>query len=433
MDLESLHNNGTEKVIKRIKSNPHKLWYWAISISIVAFFIGIWAVYQTVYYGIGTWGLNNTVGWGWGITNFVWWIGIGHAGTFISAILLLFKQEWRIGINRAAEAMTIFAVICAGFFPIIHMGRALLFFFTVPYPNTRSLWVNFNSPLIWDVFAITTYFLVSLLFWYSGLLPDIAVLRDRARNRISRVLYRFFSLGWVNSARRFWYLERFSFLMAAIAAPLVISVHSIVSYDFATSIIPGWHSTILPPYFVAGALYSGFAMVLTLMIIARKTMKLENFIRVLHVEKMNRILLITGTIVGIAYFIEIFTAFYSGNEYEIFLVKKKLSGSYAIFFWLMILFNLVLPQLLWINKLRTNINLTFIFSILINFGMWLERYVIVVGSLETDFLPANWQNYMPSEVEIALFVGTLGLFFSLFLIFVRVLPVVSVWENSKDY
>lgn len=424
--------NQLNQLIFQIKNKPHKLWYVGIALSVMALLFGAWGIWQTVYYGLGTWGLNNTVGWGWGITNFVWWVGIGHAGTFISAILLLFHQKWRTGINRSAEAMTIFAILCALFFPIIHMGRPLLFFFAVPYPNTRDLWVNFNSPLVWDVFALTTYFLVSLIFWYSGLIPDLALMRDNVQNKIKKKLYNFFSLGWVGSTTNWFRLETLSRWLAGIAAPLVISVHSIVSYDFATSILPGWHSTIFPPYFVAGAIYSGFAMVLMLMIIARKAMNLQTFITTNHIEKMNRVVLITGSLVGSAYLIEIFTAIYSGHSDELFILQNRMFGDFKIGFWFMIAFNMLLPQFLWSKKIRTHIPTIFIWSILINVGMWFERFVIVVSSLEKDFIPANWSNYIPTITEVSLFIGTLGFFFGMFLLFTRVIPVVSIWENYRS-
>ena len=326
----------------------------------------------TIWKGIGTYGLDRTIGWGWGITNFVWWIGIGHAGTFISAILLLFRQRWRTSINRAAEAMTIFAVMCAGIFPLIHMGRLLLGFFIFPYPNTREVWVNFNSPLLWDVFAITAYFFVSFFFWYMGLLPDLATLRDRMKSRMSKMIYGLLSFGWTGSARHWHRHEMMSWILAGLATPLVLSVHSIVSFDFATSVIPGWHTTIFPPYFVSGAIFSGFAMVLTLMIITRKVLRLEEYITVGHIESMNKIIILTGSIVGIAYLTELFMAWYSGVEYEHYAFLNRATGPYAWAYWIMMTCNVITPQLFWVRKIRRSPLATFIISIFVNIGMWVR-------------------------------------------------------------
>lgn len=382
----------------------------------------------TVWQGIGTWGLNKTIGWGWGITNFVWWVGIGHAGTFISAILLLFRQKWRTSINRSAEAMTLFAVMCAGLFPLIHMGRPLLAFFVFPYPNTRGLWVNFNSPLLWDVFAISTYFTVSLLFWYVGLIPDIGTIRDRVKSKMKKWIYGVLSFGWTGSARHWHRHESISLILAGLAAPLVLSVHSIVSMDFATSVIPGWHTTIFPPYFVSGAIFSGFAMVLTLLIITRKVLNLENYITVGHIESMNKIIIATGSIVGIAYITELFIAWYSGVEYEQYAFMNRATGPYWWAYWIMMSCNVISPQLLWFKKLRRNLVFTFILSIFINIGMWFERFVIIVTSLHRDYLPSSWSMYKPTIVEVGIFIGTLGLFFSCFLLFIRVFPVIAIAE-----
>jgi molybdopterin-containing oxidoreductase family membrane subunit len=390
--------------------------------------LGAFMIFWTIWHGIGTWGLNRTVGWGWGITNFVWWIGIGHAGTFISAILLLFRQKWRTSINRSAEAMTIFAVICAMLFPIIHMGRPWLGFFIFPYPNFRGLWVNFNSPLVWDVFAISTYFTVSLVFWYVGLIPDIGTVRDRIKSKFKKTIYTVLSFGWKGSARHWHRHEVVTMILAALAAPLVLSVHSIVSMDFATSVVPGWHTTIFPPYFVAGAIFSGFAMVLTLMIITRKALHLEDYITVGHVESMNKVIIATGSIVGLAYITEMFISWYSGVEYEHFVLVNRATGPYWWAYWIMMTANVISPQLLWFKKLRTSLTFTFCLSIVINIGMWFERFVIVVTSLHRDYLTSSWTMYKPTIVEVGLFLGTLGLFFTAFFLFIRVFPVIAIAE-----
>jgi molybdopterin-containing oxidoreductase family membrane subunit len=418
----------TEDILRPMINRPGRLWYLGIFLSGSALLLGVFMIFWTIWHGIGTWGLNRTVGWGWGITNFVWWIGIGHAGTFISAILLLFRQKWRTSINRSAEAMTIFAVICAMLFPIIHMGRPLLGFFIFPYPNFRGLWVNFNSPLVWDVFAITTYFTVSLIFWYVGLIPDIGTVRDKIKSRFKKIVYNVLSFGWKGSARHWHRHEVVSLILAALAAPLVLSVHSIVSMDFATSVIPGWHTTIFPPYFVAGAIFSGFAMVLTLMIITRKALHLEDYITVGHVESMNKIIIATGSIVGLAYITELFISWYSGVEYEHYALINRATGPYWWAYWIMMTANVISPQLLWIKKLRTNLVFTFCLSIVINIGMWFERFVIVVTSLHRDFLTSSWSMYKPTIVEIGLFLGTLGLFFTAFFLFIRVFPVIAIAE-----
>ena len=424
----------TDDLCVNVESKHGKYWYIAIGISLSAFLIGVISSFITIYEGIGTWGLNKTVNWAMDITNFVWWIGIGHAGTFISAILLILKQRWRTAVSRTAEAMTIFAVMCAGFFPLIHMGRPWLFFYIIPYPNTRGpLWVNFNSALVWDFFAIFTYFTVSLLFWYTGLIPDIATLRDRTKSRLRRFVYNVLSFGWSGSLKQWHRHEVLSTILAGLATPLVVSVHSIVNLDFATSVIPGWHSTIFPPYFVIGAIFSGFAMVQTLVIIMRKVFKLENYITLKHIETMNKMLLLTGSLVGIAYFTEIFMAWYSNNPYEFSVVLNRIKGPYRWLYWLMLLFNAIFPQLFWLKRVRTSILATFIISILINVGMWLERFVIIVTSLHRDYLPSSWTIYIPSIVEIGLFIGTLGFFFTAFLIFAKFFPVVSIAEIKSIF
>ena len=418
----------TKEISRPMAGKPGKYWYIGITLAGLASLAGAVATIVTVWFGIGTWGENRTVGWAWDITNFVWWVGIGHAGTFISAILLLFRQKWRTSINRSAEAMTLIAIACAGFFPLIHMGRLLLGFFIFPYPNTRGVWVNFNSPLLWDVFAITTYFFVSLLFWYVGLIPDIGAIRDRVVGKVKKFIYKLLSFGWTGSARHWSRHESISLILAGLAAPLVLSVHSIVSMDFATSIIPGWHTTIFPPYFVAGAIFSGFAMVLTLLLVTRKALNLEDYITVNHIESMNKIIIATGSIVGIAYLTELFMSWYSGVPYERYAFLNRSLGPYAWAYWIMMTCNVISPQLFWIRKLRRNLVFTFILSIFINIGMWFERFVIIVTSLHRDYLPSSWTMYSPTIVEIGLFIGTLGIFFSLFLLFIRVFPVIAIAE-----
>jgi len=422
------YNKITQEIAAPIEGKAGKAWYAGIALTGSAVLLGLIMIGYTVWEGIGTWGLNKTIGWGWGITNFVWWIGIGHAGTFISAILLLFRQKWRTSINRSAEAMTLFAVMCAGLFPLIHMGRPLLAFFVFPYPNTRGLWVNFNSPLLWDVFAISTYFTVSLLFWYIGLIPDIGTIRDRMKSKAKKWIYGMLSFGWTGSAKHWQRHESISLILAGLAAPLVLSVHSIVSMDFATSVIPGWHTTIFPPYFVSGAIFSGFAMVLTLLIITRKVLNLENYITVGHVESMNKIIIATGSIVGIAYITELFMAWYSGVEYEQYAFMNRATGPYWWAYWIMMSCNVISPQLLWFKKLRRSLVFSFILSIFINIGMWFERFVIIVTSLHRDYLPSSWEMYKPTIVEVGIFIGTLGLFFTLFLLFIRVFPVIAIAE-----
>ena len=419
----------TSDIVKPIEGKPGKLWFLGITISSIASAIGLAAIVYTIWKGIGVWGLNRTVGWGWDITNFIWWVGIGHAGTFISAILLLFRQRWRTSINRAAEAMTIFAVMCAGLFPLIHMGRILHGFYILPYPNPRGpLWVNFNSPLLWDVFAITAYLLVSMLFWYVGLLPDLATIRDRVKTRVKKKVYSILSFGWTGSAKHWQRHEILSLMLAGLATPLVLSVHSIVSFDFATSVIPGWHTTIFPPYFVSGAIFSGFAMVLTLMIITRKALNLQDYITRSHIESMNKIIILTGAIVGIAYLSELFMAWYSGVEYERYVFLNRATGPYKWAYIAMMTCNVVFPQLLWIKKLRRSIIFTFILSIFINIGMWFERFVIIVTSLHRDYLPSSWTMYKPTIIEVMIFLGTMGIFFTGFFLFIRFFPVIAIAE-----
>ncbi len=418
----------TEDICAPTERAPGFAWVVAFTVAVSFLALYVFAVAWTIWFGIGTWDLNRTIGWGWDITNFVWWIGIGHAGTLISAILLLFRQKWRTGVNRAAEAMTIFAVMCAGQFPLIHMGRLWLGFFVFPYPNTRGpLWVNFNSPLLWDVFAISTYFTVSVLFWYTGLVPDLATLRDRSKG-LRRKLYDMFSFSWTGAAKHWQRWEYLSLVLAGLATPLVLSVHTIVSFDFATSVVPGWHTTIFPPYFVAGAVFSGFAMVQSLMIIARKVLNLKEYITLEHIESMNKVILVTGTVVGVAYLTELYIAWYSGYIYEQFAFYNRVFGPYYWSYIGMMSCNVLVPQIFWVKKWRRNVFLTFLLSIFINIGMWFERFVIIATTLARDFLPSSWSYYSPTWVEIALFTGSLGLFFTLFLLFTRLAPVVAIAE-----
>ncbi len=419
----------TEDICSPTENKPGLLWFIAIGISTTVLGVGSFAVLATLFEGIGMWGVNKSIDWGWGITNFVWWVGIGHAGTLISAVLLLFRQGWRTGVNRAAEAMTIFAVLCAAQFPLLHAGRPWTIFFVFPYPNTRGpLWVNFNSPLLWDVFAITTYLLVSLLFWYSGLLPDFASIRDRAKSKLRKGIYNTLSFGWIGSARHWHRFEILSLILAGLATPLVLSVHTIVSFDFATSVIPGWHTTIFPPYFVAGAIFSGFAMVQTLMIITRKVLKLEDYITLGHIDAMNRVILLTGSIVGVAYITELFVAWYSGNIYEQYAFRNRALGPYYWAYWTMMSCNVISPQIFWFRGMRRNLYVTFIMSIFINIGMWFERFVIIVTSLHRDLLPSSWNMYSPTISELGIYMFTFGLFFTLFLLFARAFPVIAIAE-----
>ena len=423
------YHDITEDVCRQVEAKPNPRWIAAFAVSLVGLAIFFYSVYRTVWFGIGEWGLNKTVGWAWDITNFVWWVGIGHAGTLISAVLLLFRQKWRSSINRAAEAMTIFAVICAAMFPILHMGRPWLAYWVLPLPNTfGSLWVNFNSPLLWDVFAISTYFSVSLVFWYIGLIPDFATIRDRAVGPISRRAYSILSMGWTGSAKAWSRYETVSLILAGVATPLVLSVHTIVSMDFATSVIPGWHTTIFPPYFVAGAIFSGFAMVLTLMIITRKVFKLEHYITLEHIESMNKVIITTGSIVGIAYTTEFFIAWYSGVEYEQYAFINRATGPYWWAYWSMMTCNVITPQLFWFRTIRRSLTATFIISIFVNIGMWFERFVIIVTSLHRDYLPSSWAMFSPTIIDVGVYVGTFGLFFTLFFLFVKFFPVVNMAE-----
>jgi len=425
----SLHRITTD-ISRPMEARPGRGWYICFGIAVAALLNLLGMVTYLFAKGIGIWGLNNAVGWAFDITNFVFWIGIGHAGTLISAILLLFRQKWRTSINRSAEAMTIFAVMCAGLFPLIHMGRPWDAFFIFPYfPNQRGpLWVNFRSPLVWDVFAISTYFTISLVFWYLGMIPDLATLRDRTTNWVKKLIFRVLSMGWNGSQRTWSRYEIVSLVLAALATPLVLSVHSIVSTDFATSLVPGWHTTIFPPYFVAGAIYSGFGMVLTLLIITRQTMHLERYITTNHLEAMAKVTLLTGSLVGYAYATEFFNAWYAGNVHERFHFINRATGPYAWCFYLMVLCNVLTPQVLWWKRARRSVPLLFIVSILVNVGMWFERFVIIVVGLHRNFLPSAWGMFYPTVFDIGILIGVFGLFFTLFLLFIRALPMIAMWE-----
>jgi len=418
----------TEQISAITERKTPQVWYLALGAAVSLLMVLFGSIGFLIWEGVGIWGLNNPVGWGWAIVNFVWWVGIGHAGTLISAILFLLRQRWRTSINRFAEAMTLFAISCALIFPAIHVGRIWVVYWMFPLPNQMGMWPNFRSPLLWDVFAVSTYFAASLLFWYTGLIPDLATFRDRAKKKIKKYIFGILALGWRGGNRQWRHYELAYLILAGISTPLVLSVHSVVSTDFAISILPGWHTTIFPPYFVAGAIFSGFAMVVTLTIIARKIFSLENIITLNHLEKMNKVILLTGSMVGYAYSMEFFIAWYSGNIYEQFAFINRAFGQYAWAYWIMISCNVIVPQLFWFKKLRTSIPVMFIASILINVGMWFERFVIVVSSLAQDFLPANWDYYSPSIWDISTFVGSFGLFFTLFLLFIRFLPMISMAE-----
>ncbi len=413
-----------------LESFPTKLWFKAFGLAVFLLTIGTGLIALTIGTGIGQWGLNRTVGWAFDITNFVFWIGIGHAGTLISAILFLFRQHWRTSINRSAEAMTIFAVMTAGIFPLLHTGRQwLAAFWLFPYPNNRQLWVNFRSPLLWDVFAVSTYFTISAVFWYIGLIPDIASVRDRAKNNIRKLIYGVLSLGWTGSARAWNHYETAYMLLAGLSTPLVLSVHSIVSFDFAVSLLPGWHTTIFPPYFVAGAVFSGFAMVITLLVIAREVLpQLKNYIRLVHLENMTKIILLTSMLVGYAYISEFFIAWYSGSAWERFHFFNRMFGPMWWSAAFMYGCNVIAPQFFWFKRVRRSIPAMFVLSIFVNIGMWFERFTIIVTSLYRDFLPSSWTSYVPSWVEVGIMIGSFGIFFTLFLLFCRVLPMIAMAE-----
>lgn len=407
---------------------PDKKFLIALTITLTMLGIGAVCLGLTFYYGIGLWGNNVPVGWAFDIVNFVFWVGIGHAGTLISAILFLFRQKWRTGIARFSEGMTIFAVMTAGLFPLIHVGRPWLDAYLLPYPNMHGAWVNFSSPLLWDVFAVSTYFLVSLVFWYVGLIPDLASLRDRTLNRVKKFIYSIFSLGWRHSNRHWHHYEMVYLILAGFATPLVLSVHTIVSFDFAVSILPGWHATIFPPYFVAGAVFSGFAMVQNVLIGIRKVFNYEHIITLDTLEKMNKIMLLTGSMVGYAYGMEYFTAWYSGNPIEQFTFINRAFGGYAWAYWTMVSCNVIFPQLFWIKKIRRTIPIMFVIGVLVNVGMWFERFVIIVSSLSRDFLPSSWAYYKPTLIDLGILMGSFGLFLTLTLLFTKTLPVVSLAE-----
>ncbi len=429
VDGNKTFHQVTEDICSPLESKPTWLWYLGFSSAVLALLIGITMVTNQIWTGIGTWGLNKTVGWAWDITNFVFWVGIGHAGTLISAILYLFRQNWRTSVNRSAEAMTIFAVMCAGIFPLIHMGRPWLAFWVFPYPNSRGpLWVNFRSPLLWDVFAISTYFIVSCTFWYFGLLPDLATIRDRTKSYIKKYIFSILSFGWTGSMRTWLRYETVYMLLAGLSTPLVFSVHTIVSFDFATSVIPGWHTTVFPPYFVCGAIFSGFGMVLSLMLIARKAMCFEQYITLRHIDTMCKVTLLTSCIVGLAYGTEFFTAWYSANPYEQFAFLNRAKGPYSWAFLIMVSCNVIIPQLLWIPRIRKTLFVVFFISITINIGMWFERFVIIVTSLHRDFLPSSWAMYSPTYVEMGTLLGSFGLFFTCFFLFCRFLPMIAISE-----
>ncbi|GMV52934.1 MAG: hypothetical protein OKBPIBMD_00364 [Chlorobi bacterium] len=418
----------TSRIASIVESKITLKYLLTLSVTGAMAALGLFALYYTIVTGIGVWGLNNPVGWGWDITNFVFWIGIGHAGTLISAILYLFRQKWRTAINRSAEAMTLFAVLCALTMVLAHTGRQWLFYWLIPIPNQMHMWVNFRSPLMWDVFAVNTYGLVSLLFWFVGLIPDLGTLRNYVRSATAKKVYGFFSLGWTGSTRHWHHYEIAYMILAGISTPLVLSVHSVVSFDFTVGILPGWHTTIFPPYFVAGAIFSGFAMVSTLMIITREVLDLKQFITVKHLDNMAKIMLATGMMVGYAYAMEMFIAWYSGSSWERWIFINRAMGDYAWAYWTMITCNVISPQIFWFRKFRRSIPVLFIITIFVNIGMWFERFTIIVTSLHHDFLPASWGYYSPSWVEISIFIGTFGIFLTAFLLFAKFVPVIAIAE-----
>jgi Ni/Fe-hydrogenase subunit HybB-like protein len=419
----------TDKISSIVLARRTPLWWYAgFGAAMLLTLLLLASLTYLVFKGIGIWGNNIPVGWAFDITNFVWWIGIGHAGTLISAILLLLKQTWRTSINRFAEAMTLFAVSCAAVFPVFHTGRPWLAYWLFPYPNTMDLWPQFRSPLIWDVFAVSTYATVSLLFWFVGLIPDLATLRDRSQSRAGRVIYGMLAMGWRGSAHHWHRYETAYLLLAGLATPLVVSVHTVVSFDFAVGIVPGWHTTIFPPYFVAGAIYSGFAMVLTLAIPIRAVYHLEDFITMRHLQNMAKVMLVTGLIVAYGYTTEAFIAWYSADKYEGFVPLNRMFGPYATVYWTLILCNVVIPQALWFKRVRASVPILFVISLIVNVGMWLERFVIIVLSLHRDYLPSSWGMYAPTFWDWSTFVGTIGLFLTLLFLFLRYLPMISIFE-----
>ena len=433
IEPDVIENNPTlaqvnDVIAAPMEAPPSNGWKIALAISSTMLLIGAISLGFSFYYGLGLWGNNQPVGWAFPIVNFVFWVGIGHAGTLISAILFLFRQKWRTGIARFAEAMTIFAVMTAGIFPLIHTGRPWLAGYLFPLPNQHGLWVNFTSPLLWDVFAVSTYFTVSLVFWYVGLIPDFAMLRDRTKEKVKKFFYSLLSLGWRHSNRHWNHYEMLYLVLAGFATPLVLSVHTIVSFDFAVSILPGWHTTIFPPYFVAGAVFSGFAMVQNVLIVIRKVFNMEHIITIDTLEKMNKILLATGMMVGYAYGMEFFIAWYSGNPLESFVFINRAFGNYAWAYWIMVICNVVIPQLFWIRKIRRNLVIMFIVAVFVNIGMWFERFVITVTSLSRDFLPSSWDYYKPTLTDFGILIGSFGLFFTLVILFIKFAPVVSISE-----
>ncbi len=422
----------TDKISAIVLNRRPPLWWilgFAVSFSLMMLLLV--AVTYLFVAGVGIWGINIPIGWGFAIVNFVWWIGIGHAGTLISAILLLLRQQWRTSINRFAEAMTLFAVSCAGLFPLLHLGRPWLAYWLFPYPDTMKLWPQFRSPLVWDCFAVSTYATVSLLFWYVGLVPDLATLRDRSRNRAAKIIYGILSMGWRGSAVHWYRHETASLLLAGLATPLVVSVHTIVSFDFSFALVPGWHSTIFPPYFVAGAVFQGFAMVLTLTIPVRKLFHLEDFITARHLDNMGKVMLATGLIVGYGYMSETFIAWYSADIYERYMTLNRMFGPYAIVYWCVIACNILIPQLLWLRKIRRNVAALFMIAMGVNIGMWMERFMIIVGSLHRDFMPSAWGMYYPTRWDFFTFFGTIGLFLALLFLFIRFLPLISIFEMRE--
>ena len=421
----SITNKISSIVLTR---KTHPMWFVGFGVSFILVMVLLYSVSYLFVRGTGIWGINVPVGWGFAIICFVWWIGIGHAGTLISAILLLLKQEWRTSINRFAEAMTLFAVSCAGLYPILHLGRPWLAYWILPYPNTMGTWPQFRSPLVWDVFAISTYATVSLLFWYIGLIPDFATLRDRAKPLFQKKIYGMLAMGWRGSAIHWRRYEIAYLLLAGLATPLVVSVHTVVSFDFAVGLIPGWHATIFPPYFVAGAIYSGFAMVMTLAIPLRAIYGLEDFITMRHLNNMAKVMLATGLIVGYGYMMEVFMAWYSASPYEEFMILNRMTGPYAPYYWALITCNILIPQVMWMERVRRSVPMLFVIAIIVNVGMWLERYIIVVTSLHRDFLPSSWDMYSGTIWDWSTYIGTIGLFLSLLFLFVRFLPVISIFE-----
>ena len=422
----------TDKISSIVLTRPTSYgWILGFGICFGIIMLLFVAITYLIAKGVGIWGINIPIGWGFAIVNFVWWIGIGHAGTLISAILFLLNQKWRTSINRFAEAMTLFAVMCAGLFPLLHAGRPWYAYWMFPYPSVMNIWPQFRSPLIWDVFAVSTYFTVSALFWFVGLIPDLATLRDRSASKPLAIIYGMLAMGWRGSARHWQRYQSAYLLLAGLATPLVLSVHTVVSFDFAIAIVPGWHTTIFPPYFVAGAIYSGFAMVITIAIPLRKAYGLEDFITLRHLENMAKVMLATGLIVAYGYFFEFFMSIYSHNKWDFFLVQQRLHGPYAHYYYALILCNILTPQLLWIQKIRTNVIILFLMSLVVNTGMWLERFVIVVISLTRDFTPSAWGRYSATFWDYAVLVGTLGLFTGLLFLFVRVLPAISIAEMRE--